>query len=134
MLRLGQVRQGKEVVRWKDWVSSGELRDGDYPVLRILKPMKYPSGAIIFDVGPHLVKLTMPKETLKEIAKFAGLSSKRDTHGVLVMVIKNGEYGVDWRPSEKRYYQPTEWGWALREIEEQQAEEETEAGDWEDDF
>jgi len=136
MIKLGELkkRQRYEIVRFKDWVNKGEMREkeGEYPVYYIIPPSKYPSGALMFyatDNGLRLIKLTVKRDTLKEIAKLIGLRKGNDAYGKQIWFIlkENGEYGVDIREGDGGYiWTGKSWKWLdekeIAEMKEQEDE------------
>jgi len=121
--KLGQLgEQQKPTLKFSEWIRTlreqGKKPDGAYPILLIMLPSKYPSGALVFDAGDVKVKLTVKEEVMKEFLKAFKFKKEKDRTGLKLNVVFDGlEYYIEdntdgiyeykWQPS---------WGWKLVEV------------------
>jgi len=134
MLKLGRFGERRDIVRFKDWRNQPlERIKGRYPVLWILLPQKYPSGALMWEAEvngkPALVKLTVKAEKLAEIIKALGLITGMDMAGkrIWFVVSEDGEYGLDIEEGADTVFKWRGTGWkayGAEEYEEEEAEAE----------
>jgi len=125
--KLGELKgRGGKTLRFSEWLQQlrerGKTPLGVFPVVIIMLPSKYPSGAIVFDTQEAKVKKTVDGELLKQALKSFKFKRERDREGVRLNIVfnGNGEYYLEteeapedriwkyeWRPS---------WGWRFVEI------------------
>lgn len=68
MMKLGEVREFKKriSVGFKNW---SEKRSGEFLLIAVFSPGKYPSWTLSFEAGDYLVKKTISEAVGKEIFK-----------------------------------------------------------------
>lgn len=97
-LTLGKVggKRSQETLKWSDALSRGIL-EGTWLLRYLFLPSKFPTGAFIIENSEGVrVKKSINADTVKEIAKFLGLSKTRivKVKGVLVFD-SGGEYYLE---------------------------------------
>jgi len=134
--KLGELkgRGGKPTIKFGEWLQSlrqqGKAPNGVFPVVVIMLPSKYPSGAIIFETPDARVKKTVDGELLKQALKAFKFKRDMDKEGIRLNIVFDGKgeyyletedapedriWKYEWRPS---------WGWRFIEVLGEQEEEE----------
>jgi len=133
--KLGQLgKGGKPTLKFGEWLqklrTEGKAPNGAFPVITIMLPSKYPSGALIFDAGDVQVKKTIDGELLKQALKSFKFKREKDREGIRLNVVFDGkgEYYLETEdaPEDRiwRYEWRPAWGWRFVEVLGEQEEEE----------
>jgi len=133
--KLGQLGQGrKQTLKFSEWLrqlrAQGKAPNGAFPVVLILLPSKYPSGAIVFETPEVRVKKSVDGELLKQALKSFKFKRDRDKEGVRLNIVfdGSGEYYLEAEeaPEDRvwKYEWRPAWGWRFVEVLGEQEEEE----------
>lgn len=114
VIELGDMERGDRAMRWKDWFESKKQVgiDGEYPILRVWPPNRYPSATVVAldeDAGVTF-KLTLNPHAWGLIQnRFA---TGRSLRGVLlVLVISGGKGSIAFREASHELYSWDGTGW-----------------------
>jgi len=126
--KLGQLGQGKRSVKFGEWLREKKNVVGRYPIVMILLPSKYPSGALIFEDEDYRVKKTVDGEILKQMLKSFKFRKEQDREGLKLYLVfdETGEYYVEGEDAGgiAKYEWKPNWGWRFIEVLGKQEEEE----------
>jgi len=103
MLKLGSLQ--KPTMKFSEWLRSGG-RKGRYPIVLVFKPLKYPSGAVIFETGSTRVRYSIRQEMYIHVRELVKVGKYR-----LYFVLTEQSYGIEWEETQEGSYEETDWGW-----------------------
>jgi len=96
-VKIGEFRKKRpERITFRDWIMKGYSRSGDYPVLFIFPPNRFPTFSLVFedDVNQLQVKISLPTQRFKEVLSALGIELKRADLPSLTFQVQDDEDGI----------------------------------------
>jgi hypothetical protein len=98
MLRLGSFegkKQQKKTVPFREWVKSGNAKEGKYLITYLFAPSMYPTGMLIFETENERVKFSIRSDLWESVKQTLGLKGSNIYDVEFYFVIANNEYGLE---------------------------------------